>query len=307
MTDATFSPAAVAAPARPLAGYRRGLDIGRITAAFFIVWDHAHAPGWQIGYLALALFLFLTSFLAVQSYERRPGPGFWRKRAVRLLMPWLFWCAFYRVIYEILSDAPFQWLSDPYSLITGPYFHLWFLPFTAVWLVLIPPMSRLIQSQTALAAAMILLVAVSVPLGTVHAGMAFELPVVQWAFSLPLFLLGGFHAIALRLGAGWMSWVAATAISAVLVALYGEFWGAQALLALIVFEVLWRLPIKATWPTFAAGYAFGVYLLHPFFMLVAYKVFGVEVNPIPAALFTFACTLVATEIIHRTPFFNRFA
>ena len=57
----------------------------------------------------------------------------------------------------------------------------------------------------------------------------------------------------------------------------------------------------------AAGKGFGVYLLHPFFMLVAYKVFGVEVNPIPAALFTFACTLIATEIIHRTPFLNRFA
>ena len=79
MSDATFSSAAAAAP-RSLAGYRRGLDLGRITVAFFIVWDHAHAPGWQIGYLALALFLFLTSFLAVQSYERRPGPDFWRKR-----------------------------------------------------------------------------------------------------------------------------------------------------------------------------------------------------------------------------------
>lgn len=307
MTDATFSGAAAPAVPRPLAGYRRGLDLGRIVAAFFIVWDHAHAPGWQIGYTALALFLFLTAFLAMQSYERRPGPGFWHKRAVRLLMPWLFWCAFYRVVYEVLSDAPFALLSDPFTLITGPYFHLWFLPFTAVWLVLVPLLSRAIRTPTMLAAAMVALVAISVPLGTVHAGMAFELPVVQWAYSLPLFLLGALHAIALRLNAAWMTWAAAAAISALLVALYPEFWAAQAILALVVFDLLWRLPIKATWPTTAAGYAFGVYLLHPFFMLVAYKLFGVEIDPIPAALFTFACTLVATEIIHRTPVLNRFA
>lgn len=314
MTDATATlaparPAAPLASAAPVvrAGYRRGLDLGRIVAAFFIVWDHAHAPGWQIGYLALALFLFLTAFLAVQSYDRRPGPGFWQKRAVRLLMPWLFWCAFYRVVYEVISDEPFRLLSDPLTLITGSYFHLWFLPFTAIWLVSVPMMSRHITNRRRLALVLAVFVAASVPMGLVHAHQAFNTPVVQWAYSLPLFLLGGLHAVALRLNAGWMTWAAAALLSAILVALYPAFWAAQAVLALAAFTALWHLPIRGSWPTTAAGYAFGVYLLHPFFMLVAFKLLGTDMNPITGALFTFVAAVAATEVIHRTPVLNRFA
>lgn len=286
--------------------YRRGLDLARIVAAFFVIWDHLHAPGWQAGDTALGLFLFLAAFLTVQSYERNPGTGFWRKRAARLLVPWLFWCVFYRVLDDVMSDGPFILLSDPLTLITGPHFHLWFLPFTAIWMVAATLLSQHVRSRITLAMAMGGLVALAVPLGWVLTNRQFDLPVLQWAFALPLFLLGALHAIALRLDAAWLTWAAAATMSAIVVVLHPEFCAVQAILTLVVFEFFWRLPIRATWPTTAAGYAFGVYLLHPFFILVAYKLFGVDVAPIPAALFTFACTLVATGAFLRLPVLNRF-
>ena len=75
--------------------YRRGVDLLRFVACFGIVWDHARAYGADIGYLALAVFLLLTSFFAVQSFDRAEargqGAGFWLPRAQRILMPWLVW------------------------------------------------------------------------------------------------------------------------------------------------------------------------------------------------------------------------
>ena len=68
------------------AGYRRSVDLARFVAAFGIVWDHARAPYADIGYTALALFLVLTSFLAVGSFERSDGKRFWLSRAQRIAL-----------------------------------------------------------------------------------------------------------------------------------------------------------------------------------------------------------------------------
>jgi len=299
--------------ARPAAGYRRGIDLARITAAFFIVWDHAHAPGWKIGYLALALFLMLTAFLSLQSFERSEargeGAGFWKKRAVRLLMPWIFWCAVYRLVHEVVSDdpRPLPILGDPWSLLIGPSFHLWFLPFVALALPAVSALSHWVRGRQQLALACIGLVALSLPLQWVHADGTVPEPMPQWAFSLPLFLFGILHAIAARLGAQWMTLGAAAVVSIVSMAFWPDFWAGQMLLAALVFEIAWRAPIRGSWPTVLAGYAFGVYLMHPFFMLVAYKLFGVEIDPIAGALFTFACAALATEAFHRLPYLRQVA
>lgn len=63
--------------------YRRSIDLLRFVACFGIVWDHARAPFADIGYLALAIFLLLTSFLAVGSFERSKGGAFLLSRAAR--------------------------------------------------------------------------------------------------------------------------------------------------------------------------------------------------------------------------------
>lgn len=302
MTDASVTLTAQVPALRAAAGYRRGIDLARISAAFLIVWDHAHAPGWKIGYLALALFLMLTSFLALQSYERSDRGAFWQKRAVRLIQPWLFWCLVFRAVYQVVSDAPkpLAILSDPFSLLIGPSIHLWFLPFVAILLCAVPLLSHAIQTIPALVLACVALAALSLPLQWVHANDLGPQPFSQWAFSLPLFLFGIVHAIAHRLRAGWISLATAAVISAVSLIIWPDFWSGQMILGALVFEAAWRAPIKGVWPTTLAGYAFGVYLMHPFFMLLAYKLFGPDLNLIFGAFFTFALSLIATEIIHRT-------
>ena len=297
-------------------GYRRSLDLARFVAAFGIVWDHARAPYADVGYTALALFLVLASFLGMGSYVRNGGPGFWATRAMRIAVPWLFWCVIYRLIYEVISDAPFAALSEPFSLLIGPFIHLWFLPFDMIALSLIPLLSRWLRRPRDLTVACFLLVAVALPLGWLHAQVGLAgwfvsmanapQPLPQWYYSLPIFLYGALAAAGHRMGLVWMPLAAAAVISASLFVAAPEFASVQMILAALVFEAVWRIAIPGTWATKLASYAFGIYLMHPAFMLVAFKFFGPDVNRSAAALFTFFTAWAATAIFQRLPGLNRF-
>ena len=297
------------------AGYRRSVDLARFLAAFGIVWDHARAPFADVGYLALSLFLVLTSYLAVGSFERSDGRGFWLARAARIAVPWLVWCAVFRVVIEVLADTPLPLLSDPWTLLIGPSIHLWFLPFVMIALVVIPVLSRGIQSQRSLALCCAGLVAMSLPLGLLHAEAAptawfisagpFPQPFPQWFYSVPLFLFGALLAIARRLEASWMVMATAAVISGALFYRVPEFASVQLILTAVVFELVWRINIAGRWPTVLAGYAFGIYLMHPAWMLVAFKLFGPDVDRAAAALFTFASAWAATWVLQKLPYVQR--
>lgn len=298
------------------AGYKRSVDLARFVAAFGIVWDHARAPFADEGYTALALFLVLTSFLAIGSFERSDGKNFWSSRAQRIALPWLVWCAFYRVVFEVVSDAPFTLLADPWTLLIGPSIHLWFLPFVMIFLITIPWISRAVDRPVRMYLASVLLVAVSLPLGLLHAELSpsawflnpgsYPQPLPQWFFSLPLFWFGALLAVGKRMGLVWPVLLAAALTSAVLFWRAPEFASVQMLLVALLFEAVWRVQVTGRWPTWLAGFAFGIYLLHPAAMLVVFKLFGAEVDRSFAALFAFALAWALTALLQRLPGLNRF-
>lgn len=287
---------------------RPGIDLARIIAAFFIVWDHSFAPGWQYCDPALSLFLLLTAFLSLQSYERSGGgAGFWRKRALRLIVPWLFWCVTFRIIVEVIANQPGPWtlISDPYSLLIGPVIHLWFLPFCILCLGFVPLASNLIRTQRALIVALAVLAVVSLPLLALHSQSILPEPLAQWSLALPIYLFGLLHAVAHRLGARWVTQTAALGISALFLTIWPQFWALQIALGVILFELAWRLPVVADWPATAAKTAFGIYLIHPAFALVMHKVWGAPPDPIALALVTFFAALVTTLVMLRLPYLRR--
>ncbi|MGL6210643.1 MAG: acyltransferase family protein [Paracoccaceae bacterium] len=296
--------------------YRRSVDLARFVAAVGIVWDHARAPYADIGYLALSLFLVLTSYLAVGSYLRSEGKGFWFSRMQRIAVPWLVWCVVYRIVFEVVLHEPFRLLSEPWSLLIGPSIHLWFLPFVMVALVLIGPLCRWVTNARSLSVASAGLIVLSVPLGLLHAEVAplawftdtgpLPQPIPQWFYSLPLFLFGALLALAQRMGLMWVPMVTAAVISAVLTLRAPEFASVQMILVGLVFLAVWRVTITAAWPTALAGHAFGIYLLHPAVMLLAYKLFGAEVDRVQAALFTIAVSWGLTIALQRLPWVQRF-
>lgn len=297
-------------------GYRRSVDLARFVAAFGIVWDHARAPYADVGYTALALFLVLTSYLAMGSFERSDGTKFWLGRAHRIAVPWLVWCVFYRIVFQVVSDEPFQLLSDPWTLLVGPSIHLWFLPFVMIALVTIPWISRFINSTNRLYIAAALLVVVSYPLGMLHAKLAptawfinpgdFPQPLPQWFYALPLFWFGAVLAAGKRLGNSWPAVAAALISSALLYWRSPEFASVQMILVAVLFEVVWRINITGKWPTWLASFAFGIYVLHPAAMLVVFKMFGAEVDRSFAAVFAFFLSWAITAVLLKIPVANRY-
>ena len=267
--------------------YRRAIDLLRFLAATGIVLDHTLAWGF-VGYPALGLFLILTSYFGIGSYRRSGGADFWATRARRIMIPWLFWCAVYRVVWELVSDVPFALLTNPFTLLIGPSIHLWFLPFAAAALIFIPSIARDVETRRQLVIACVVLVPMSVVLGLIHAktglegwliaGSPIPQPVPQWAYSLPIYVWGALAAVSHRLGYPQITLAAAALSSAVMLALDWDVASVQLILCAVVFEIFYRLPWKGDWMTKLADYAFGIYLMHPFFLLVGYKLFGADMN-----------------------------
>ncbi|EKD60000.1 MAG: Acyltransferase 3, partial [uncultured bacterium] len=81
----------------------------------------------------------------------------------------------------------------------------------------------------------------------------------------------------------------------------GAAWALTVVGSVLAFEAFWRLPLRGKWLPLLGQAAFGIYLIHPFFMLVAYKLFGAEVNLLFAAVLTFVMSCAAVLVMRRVP------
>lgn len=286
--------------------HRQGIDLARFIAAFGIVAAHAFSVenDWD-GHISLGLFTILTAFLAMQSMMRS-GRYSVLDRVRRLLLPWLVWSAFYKVVFWKVSDtsAGLFSLTDPWSLLVGASPHLWFLPFVALAMFMVEPIGRLINSPQRLALGLVLLVLISIPLYFAHESGYFPTPLPQWQFAFPVYALGLMLALAHKMGKVWWPQVAAAAMTVAAYVISGGLeWSVTILGASLAFEMFWRLPVQSPVLPKLGQAAFGIYLLHPFFMLVCYKLFGADVNLMFAAVITFLASWLATVLLRRIPLF----
>jgi peptidoglycan/LPS O-acetylase OafA/YrhL len=267
------------------AGQRRqSIDLMRIVAAFGIVWAHMQAPGRVEGYIALSLFIILTAFLSVRSLERGGGRRFWLGRLVRFGLPWVVWSAFYLwlELWRAGGWAEVAWLHDPAVLLYGPAIHLWFLP----WVILTSPLIVLAVAWLTSAARVWTAAAVATPAGIGalwlhdHAGLGD--PFGQWAFATVPLIYGILSAVRRLRGAV----LAPLAFAAVATGVATFGWGSLAapflLSSALIFEAFWRAEVTGVNLTPVAQLAFGIYLAHPFWMLVWYRLAPGLLPGIPA-------------------------
>ncbi len=291
--------------------HRQSLDLLRFIAAFGVVVAHALAsPRDWVGHLSLAVFLILTAFLAVQSAQRGGGRYAIGARAKRLLVPWLVWSAFFRLLDLVFSHHPdkFRLLHDPWSLLYGSAIHLWFLPFVMGAMVLVAPAVRWITTPERVAVASAGLLVLSVPLYWAHGRLGMPEPLPQWAVALPSYAVGLLLGVALPMGprVGLWAKVAGAALSLVALAVSGpQPWVAMPLISVACFALFWEAPLRGRWLPGLGQVAFGIYLIHPFFMLLCYKLFGQGVNLMFAACLTFLMSWAAVWVLRLIPVFRR--
>lgn len=289
--------------------HRQSIDLARFIAAFGVVVSHAYATveDW-VGHLSVGLFLILTAFLAVQSMQRAGGRYPFVARALKLLVPWLLWSAFFRLVDLLVSDSPTRFvpLTDPWTLLIGASIHLWFLPFVMGAMALVQPVGRWVSTPARLMAACAGVVALGVPFFWAHHWLGLPQPLPQWLIATPVYLLGLLVGIAHQMGRPVLALAAAFGLSSVaFVVTGGAPWFFTLFTAVLVFEVLWRLPLRAPYLPALGQSAFGIYLLHPFMMLVTYKFMGGDVAPMVAAVVTFLTSWAVVATARRIPLVAR--
>ena len=231
-----------------------------------------------------------------------------RSRWARLMVPWLVWCAFYWLVELDVSDRAqiFVWPSEPWTVFAGPSIHLWFLPFVMVAGVLVAPVGRFVTGERRLLVALAGLVVLSVLAFRVHLLAGFPQPVEQWFFGVPLYLAGVLFGLALPMGRSlWVIGAMAVVTLISLATTDPEPWIWQGLIALALFWALWHVQVPGPLPAFLGREAFGIYLMHPFFLLVIYKFLGPDLGWVVNSALAFTMSWGAAMILRRVPFADR--
>lgn len=297
----TKAPSSMKAPAYT---YHPAIELGRLGAAFGIVLAHA-APDELgiIGQVSLSFFVVLTGFLAGKSYLRAKGDYRWSRRAARLIVPLAVgWVLFFAVAWRVDDDHdPFAWLTSGWSLLSGPAYHLWFLPFLMAASALVRPIGSFVTSDRRLAIALILLVAASYPTFLIHYDELVPRPLAQWAVVMPMFVWGLLWAFAVdRRRSVWVTLaMAGMTLGAVLATRGQEMWAWALPLSEVLVLILWRLPARRQNWAWMGAMAFGIYLIHPLALLIGYKLFGAQIDPVALGLFGCLASFTAVAMTQR--------
>lgn len=279
-------------------------DGGKIICALGVVLFHAHVDRGDLWYSGMFVFLFFIGYAPGARRVETLGERVAR-RARRILVPWLVWSAFYFLVSLARGRALPLGLPETWSsLLIGPTIHLWFLPFAFLGGII----CETIQSRDAGRAS-----PAAVGVATALAGlaclvwrpMAGDLPPFgQWQVSIPIVATGlGLAMVGRRrLGKGLI--LGPMLVVCILAIATGRSDGAvQTLIAgaFCVAAIEVELP-EIPWLRLLGDHAFGVYLIHPFMMLVLAKAApGIHDSPYALGLAAFAGALALTAILRLYP------
>jgi surface polysaccharide O-acyltransferase-like enzyme len=295
--------------------------------------------GWWVGNVADAMsrfavpvFVMVTGSLLLGSPRQQTPAEFYRARFGKLLVPLVFWSVFYLCMRAYI-DGRFDAERAVVRLATGtPHFHLWYLYMLAGLYVVTPFLKRLVQVSSHRE---ILFLAVA---GVSMAGvvlMADRLAGAQPPLFVSLFvpyipyLLLGYLLVKRDLPIPSLHlWVAALACTAAIaIGLYllvpsldSRAWDLMyenlsplvTILSVAVFLLGLRANVRsASWRAVVEALApltFGIYLIHPFWLMFLYKfgLSGETFHPLAGVPLTVAAALLlsgaSVAVLVKIPF-----
>lgn len=298
----------------------------RILSAFCVASFHIHI--WFPRSIGVAGFIILLlSFCAfvVNKPEPYSVAKVVRRKARRLLKPWLFWSIIYgglklaKMVYENVS---FSEVFSPTMLLTGTRTHLWFLPFAfvaALFLVLIHRrivgIPDSITIITAISIGALCVFGCSIIQSHFHPPK----PLAQWLLGLPAIPLGFavgrikilqktqdrtkyFVFIILSTLATCVGCVVFDRLSHGIWLNYSSIFAVRYFVSLVIFcaALHWRGkldPVSAS----LASLSYGIYLIHPL-VLVPFDQFGIALqHPLLLLFLVLSVSSLITFILRKTP------
>jgi surface polysaccharide O-acyltransferase-like enzyme len=278
--------------------YRPALDAAKVVSAIAIIFYHALAPGRELWYAGLVVFLCFSA--ALHRFKHEPVARTAKERYDRLLKPWLTWFLIYAVV-NLANGAPVASGDNIlFLLLAGPSIHLWYLPF--IFLVLfIFDCVKAHTGKTALKYASLMAMLLFFAAAPYWRPYSFNLiePIPQYWHAAPAVLLGlafpvseiratplkmvGYGAIVLSPLLAWNT----PGICITYVAGFAVFFVSTLIQSRLQLDFLKTL----------SGATLGVYLCHP--LIIRATRYLVD-NPVAIALIStslaFACVLFARMV-----------
>jgi surface polysaccharide O-acyltransferase-like enzyme len=289
-----------------------------VAAIFEIVTFHA-AGERVLGFgFGLPCFLIFMTALAARKRDAQPFGEFSRIKLIGILRPWVFWFAVYAAIKvgAALYDGrpPLGWWGWETPLY-GPVPHLWYLPFAAGALLAVNRIQHWVRSWSD-GVVVATMVAWTIGLMLIATSLLAEpdlgTPLTQWAFGMASIPLGIAIGRAFSTGnlASRAKLLLPTAAALLLaLALWHDLPGRTTVMpryAIIgAFTcLLFMRPLQIKLPVGAiAKNTFGIYLLHPLFLMAGGRFVGSSHwHPVLAAAAAFVLAFAASALFRRTRF-----
>jgi surface polysaccharide O-acyltransferase-like enzyme len=89
----------------------------------------------SVGRICVPLFVMLSGALLLQPEKYDTLASFFKKRWARIGLPWIFWGAAYFAWDFLVKQQPFTSNAIVQGIITGPYYHFWYLYMCSLYLL----------------------------------------------------------------------------------------------------------------------------------------------------------------------------
>ncbi len=290
------------AATQSVTGVKSAIELLRFLSAIGIVWFHVKAPGMEVAYVALPIFLLLSSYFATDCVLRNGVSGFVTGRATRILGPWVTWCAIFICLRIVATqEAPdlAQLAANPWLLLVGPAVHLWFLPFLFFGSLLIPFLVAFVTNRARFHLVLGLVgCMIFVAFATLAKG-EFAAPFGEWIYAVPSFAIGALFALAARFDEE-RSVVAMLALVAAASWLAGHSLGLyQLVLGAVLFKLFWLWQLDSPVFVFLGRLSFGIYLVHPVFLWMLYKGAPELVGSLAGVVLVFAASMATVWVLRQ--------
>lgn len=299
----------------------------RIISIYAVVSFHSHQ--WfpdSLCFVGLIILLLCSCAFVVNKSEVCGQADLIKRKAKRLLMPWVFWSMAYGglgLVKMVIENVSFSDVFSPTMLLTGTRAHLWFLPFVFVAAIFLGFVHRMIVkvSERVVIVTAIMIGALAVLVcSIIQSYVMLWTPIVQWALGLPSIPLGfalgrillvkdDRHKRNYYLLANLST--AIVAITSVLFVWLGNVTYSRfgiiytmrycVSMVLICSALYWQGALDII-SRELASLSYGIYLIHPFVVITFYE-FGIAIeHPLVLLFLVLFISSLIVFVLKKTPF-----
>ena len=298
----------------------------RIVSAFGVASFHTH--GWfprSIGVVGFIILLLSYCAFVVNKPEPYSVVKVARRKARRLLKPWLFWSIIYgglSLAKMVVENVSFSEVFSPTMLLTGTRIHLWFLPFAFVAALLLVLIHRRVVNipdsftiTTAISIGALCVFGCSI----IQSHLQPPTPLAQWVLGLPAIPIGFaigrikilqrtedrtkyFMLVILSTLAACVGCVAFDRLSHGIWLNYSSKFAIRYFVSLVIFcaALHWRGTLDVVSEKMAS-LSYGIYLIHPLVLVPFYQL-GIAVqHPLLLLFLVLSVSSIITFILRKTP------